>query len=421
MSQSRDYNCACVVPCAAIMFRVHCRDSRGVSVHLDEIKISVSLLGTFGGVGDLFGVCSLANTGNRYCLTVPQHYFRSGSCKQSLQVTGGLWRVTDENGETRERNMSMQCAPQLSSQVDQGRETESSILSSKELLSEEDGSSLDDFSVLIESDVAIRRLEFQLKFVFQINQSSVIHNKLIVTNEWSLQTSVKYTANISKVCPLRVSCIEGTSGTELSEGGGEVVLGYTQTRQGMSGQQRLVYALDMQGNECVAVAAEMDPIPSQFDSPGKVVLAIDSANLISPDSSAPSQEFVFLVDCSGSMSGHNITEAVHAIQVALRCLPTRSYFNVVAFGSKYRHLYLRSERYTQKSLDEASLFVSRLEAILGGTELCQPLKWVLRQRCASRGGRHIVIITDGETGRAREIIKLALVHRDTTQYVYMYL
>lgn len=43
-------------------------------------------------------------------------------------------------------------------------------------------------------------------------------------------------------------------------------------------------------------------------------------------------EIVFLVDCSGSMSGNRIQAANRALQVFLRALPMNCHFNIIRFG-----------------------------------------------------------------------------------------
>ena len=73
-----------------------------------------------------------------------------------------------------------------------------------------------------------------------------------------------------------------------------------------------------------------------------------------------------------------------------------SYFNVIAFGSKHRPIFVKSREYTQESLDKATTFVSQLDAKLGGTELLTPLKWVGKQGQQPGLVRHVFIITDGQ-------------------------
>lgn len=47
-------------------------------------------------------------------------------------------------------------------------------------------------------------------------------------------------------------------------------------------------------------------------------------------------EFIFVVDCSGSMSGQRIRRARECLKLFIRSLPPHSFFNVVRFGSTMR-------------------------------------------------------------------------------------
>lgn len=46
-------------------------------------------------------------------------------------------------------------------------------------------------------------------------------------------------------------------------------------------------------------------------------------------------EFVFLMDCSGSISGKNIQAAADMLIMCIKSLPEGSFFNVITFGSTF--------------------------------------------------------------------------------------
>jgi secreted protein with Ig-like and vWFA domain len=50
-------------------------------------------------------------------------------------------------------------------------------------------------------------------------------------------------------------------------------------------------------------------------------------------------EFIFVLDRSGSMDGVRIRQAKVALLIFLKSLPPGSYFNVVSFGSGYTQLF----------------------------------------------------------------------------------
>jgi hypothetical protein len=66
------------------------------------------------------------------------------------------------------------------------------------------------------------------------------------------------------------------------------------------------------------------------------------------------QEYIFVVDRSGSMSGGRISTAKRTLTTLLRMLPTQgTVFNIFSFGNKVDGLWQRSYKYDQISLDTA--------------------------------------------------------------------
>ncbi|KAM0753175.1 hypothetical protein T439DRAFT_339005 [Meredithblackwellia eburnea MCA 4105] len=108
------------------------------------------------------------------------------------------------------------------------------------------------------------------------------------------------------------------------------------------------------------------------------------------------QEFVFLVDRSGSMSGSRIETAKKALVVLLRSLPTSgTFFNVFSFGTHVDSLWRSSKNYNQKSLEEATLHVDRMSANYGGTEIRLAMEAVFKARKTDRP-TSLFVLTDGD-------------------------
>jgi len=80
-------------------------------------------------------------------------------------------------------------------------------------------------------------------------------------------------------------------------------------------------------------------------------------------------EYIFLIDRSGSMNGMPIQLAVKALKVFLHSLPLGCLVNVYSFGSNFEILFGTSMEYTQDTLEMATEIVSTFGADLGGTEL----------------------------------------------------
>jgi uncharacterized protein with von Willebrand factor type A (vWA) domain len=50
-------------------------------------------------------------------------------------------------------------------------------------------------------------------------------------------------------------------------------------------------------------------------------------------------EFIFILDRSGSMSGRRIENAKETLILYLKSIPKGSYFNIISFGSEFELLY----------------------------------------------------------------------------------
>ncbi|GAA5889554.1 hypothetical protein JCM8208_001058 [Rhodotorula glutinis] len=118
-----------------------------------------------------------------------------------------------------------------------------------------------------------------------------------------------------------------------------------------------------------------------------------------------SQEYVFLVDRSGSMGSWGapaggsgrIGLARKALVVLLRSLPSRdSLFNIVSFGSTHDILWASGSRaYNQGTLDEATTLIDSMEADMGGTEIRAALESVFKLRDKKRP-TSVFVLTDGD-------------------------
>ena len=122
------------------------------------------------------------------------------------------------------------------------------------------------------------------------------------------------------------------------------------------------------------------------------------------DRSLHPSEFVFVVDCSGSMSGSNIQAATDTLITCIKSLPTGSYFNVIAFGSTFKHLFYTSVEYTKRTVEKAIQFANQMQASLGGTELLDPLRWIFKQSRIGSLARQIFLITDGGVNNTQSVL-----------------
>jgi len=121
------------------------------------------------------------------------------------------------------------------------------------------------------------------------------------------------------------------------------------------------------------------------------------------------QEFIFIIDRSGSMQGESIQQARIALLLCLKSLQSGDQFNIYGFGLTYEKLFERSQPYTAETLATATQYVQRLDANLGSTEIYAALEDAL-----SRVGNlaaNVVLLTDGQVGNEQEVIHLAQRYR----------
>lgn len=140
--------------------------------------------------------------------------------------------------------------------------------------------------------------------------------------------------------------------------------------------------------------------------------------LLTNESAASSteKEIIFVLDCSGSMSGQSIEEAKKALEVCLKGLDPGTTFNIFRFGSTYEHLFDFSSAYDRQSLAKALDYLKSVDADLGGTEIYAPLEHIYRTQPDRNRNRDIVLLTDGEVANEDEILRLVRTNNDDTRF-----
>ncbi|EKM57238.1 uncharacterized protein PHACADRAFT_194803 [Phanerochaete carnosa HHB-10118-sp] len=108
------------------------------------------------------------------------------------------------------------------------------------------------------------------------------------------------------------------------------------------------------------------------------------------------QEFIFVVDRSGSMSGSRVETAKRTLSTLLRTLPSAgTSFNIFSFGSYCNSLWQTSEVYTNDALDVATRHAASMDANYGGTEIGAALLRACNGRDPSRP-TVMFVLTDGK-------------------------
>jgi hypothetical protein len=89
------------------------------------------------------------------------------------------------------------------------------------------------------------------------------------------------------------------------------------------------------------------------------------------NTSEVTNEFIFVVDCSGSMEDENkIGFARQAMLLFLKSLPVNCHFNIIRFGSSYETLFKDiTATYNKENAQQAEQLTHNMHTNLGGTEL----------------------------------------------------
>jgi hypothetical protein len=127
--------------------------------------------------------------------------------------------------------------------------------------------------------------------------------------------------------------------------------------------QMFVLSVRADGLDAPRCFAERDPSNS-----GTVAMQLTLVpNIKLPPISA--QEYLFLVDRSGSMSGQSIRMVKRALVTLLRKLPTeQTSFNIFSFGTSVHGLWQVSQLCSQQALDEAVRFALNVLLLLAHSD-----------------------------------------------------
>ncbi|CAF3638431.1 unnamed protein product [Rotaria sp. Silwood1] len=120
-------------------------------------------------------------------------------------------------------------------------------------------------------------------------------------------------------------------------------------------------------------------------------------------------EFLFVIDCSGSMEDNNkIGLARKAMLLFLKSLPVKCRFNIIRFGSNFAPLFNDqvTREYNEKNMSQAQALIQSMKADLGGTELLEPLVWLKKNDPSVGFVRQVFLLTDGEVSNVDQVINL---------------
>ena len=114
-------------------------------------------------------------------------------------------------------------------------------------------------------------------------------------------------------------------------------------------------------------------------------------------------EIIFVTDRSASMID-KIETLKQAMFVFLRSLPEQCRFNIYSFGSTFASLWSNSQVYSQATLEQATKYVRKMQADMGGTEILEPVRSAFENRNKGDSNTQIIILTDGEVFNTKDTI-----------------
>ena len=121
------------------------------------------------------------------------------------------------------------------------------------------------------------------------------------------------------------------------------------------------------------------------------------------------KEMIFVVDCSGSMSGEPIEKVKEAMRYALQGLEPRDTFQVVRFSTHAETFEHAPVPATAGNIERALRYVDRLSG-QGGTILLEGVKTALQYREDPERLRIVSFMTDGYIGNEEAILEYMAQH-----------
>ena len=118
--------------------------------------------------------------------------------------------------------------------------------------------------------------------------------------------------------------------------------------------------------------------------------------------------FIFLLDQSGSMYGDKIKISKKALELFLQSLPTKSYYQLIGFGSKFVKYDETPKEYNQENINQSMKCIETLNADLGGTNIYDPLKNIYEDKIYDniKLNKKIFLLTDGAIENRENTLEL---------------
>ena len=157
---------------------------------------------------------------------------------------------------------------------------------------------------------------------------------------------------------------------------------------------------------CYKVTGE-DPttgiLTHKQDKGGFFTLMINPPDKVKPEKVTP-KEMIFVVDCSGSMSGEPISKCKAAMRHAIANLNPDDNFQIIKFSDSANGFSRKLVPNTTKNVKKAMRFINEMRGT-GGTQMIEGIKAALDYPELNNKIRIVLFMTDGYIGNENQIIK----------------
>lgn len=272
--------------------------------------------------------------------------------------------------------------------------------------------SSEDFIFSVQNIPSQSVLSIEVQFLLELKPTYYgSGNCIAVSCRWNKKTSYSY--SLDYVSPYAIETVktEGEHDLKWQVCGADRNFAHLSLKSSSEFTTQLEFQIEsrLTSSPSLLVSSSKSPLHQNGSSSSEHYVLLDlpfvsACNSHVAQTKFPS-EFIFLVDCSGSMCGANIQSASDALVLFIKSLPVTCYFNVIAFGSTFRNLFEVSQKYSMETVEKALLFADKLQASLGGTELLNPLHWVLKKPLIADMPRQVFILTDGAVTNTKAVLR----------------
>lgn len=141
------------------------------------------------------------------------------------------------------------------------------------------------------------------------------------------------------------------------------------------------------------------------DAEQRIVSLLVEPPAVPPEALVSPREMVFLLDCSGSMSGEPIEASKRFMRAALQNLRETDTFRIYRFSESASSLAAEALPATPDNIARGLQYVDGLEGT-GGTQMIEGIRAALGPPKAEGRMRIVTFLTDGHIGNEADIIRL---------------